>query len=407
MWALPCNELPSRVTPLNLQQYNESIEETFPQQTIQFPPQPTVSHDEVANQSTPGFNINPDHAQQCIHTPKETPRDLVTPRSPPLMNQLPTFSRLDPNCIVWYQYLVDGHHTTYSAEWSWDIEGQWLKFQKYHQQSIFSIEHNNHLMICDLLNMKLTDPLTGDKHTLKRTDKLIGTIVSFGQIAFTRCHASKQTEIFLYDRHTGYDKDVCEDDCKIGDRVVFCSWWNMDENDHYYFDITPHIAVDGAHLNMFAFNVKPLLPPITERRRRELAERVETKINQMMMVTEVMLDPRWPLVLKMASSSLYHSQQSAWMLMKHIEPIINQSVVKKKPKKGGQHPKTRVLEWTMKNTMAPPKIVFSEFTHASSDMRIWSGRLSFCGATFECKGRTKKHAAYKCYSQLCSHANLY
>eukprot|EP01083_Nonionella_stella_P139857 427529_1 len=61
------------------------------------------------------------------------------------------------------------------------------------------------------------------------------------------------------------------------------------------------------------------IPPNTTDGRRELAKRVDLKLNAMMSVAEYMLHPRWHVILKMCASDMYNAQRTAWMLMKGLE----------------------------------------------------------------------------------------
>eukprot|EP01083_Nonionella_stella_P106601 307837_1 len=272
-----------------------------------------------------------------------------------LCGTLPVFSCTDRNRIVWYQYRTSvtseniPFYVTYPAEWCWDIDGQWLRFRDYYAinprqasiiQSRFSIKFRSREMICDLLNMKLIDHLSGEEKELRRTHTLTGVIVGHGQIAFDRYYSSQEREIFLYDRATGCNE---AHHLAIGDRVEFEVWWNKNENEGFYYDAT-HIQTEGVHHAMFAFNVQrvakktpkdavvnraveyttPLLnkvpiPPNTASGRDELAKYVDLKLNAMMMVAEYMLDSRWNVILNMAASKLYNAQRTAWMLMKGLE----------------------------------------------------------------------------------------
>eukprot|EP01084_Bolivina_argentea_P126325 223695_1 len=305
-----------------------------------------------------------------------------------LNDELPTFS--SDESVIWYQHLdfftvrKIPFYVTYPAQWCWDIECQRLQFHEQyainptHAENVhsrFSIHGDSHpndanqWMFCDLLNMKVTHPNTGDEYELKRTDKLVGSITDYGQIAFDRYYSSEHAETFLYDRVTGYASTSGEDDLKIGDRVAFEVWWNKDDDDGYYYDISER-ETNGAHLDMFAFNVRSIVPdaadtPPTGIKPRALAQppervnpreddeciqvtleasqwttptlnmlsippntvnghvvltkRVDLKLNAMMKVMEYMLDPRWPVILTMASSSLYNAQRTAWMLMRSLE----------------------------------------------------------------------------------------
>eukprot|EP01084_Bolivina_argentea_P089920 162120_1 len=195
-----------------------------------------------------------------------------------LFNQIPIFSSNHPNRIIWYQYLIfvalqKPFYVTYPAEWCWDIEGQWLKFQEHYAinpreaekvDSRFSIgdpesAESSHCMVGDLLNMRVIDNNTGKEYEFKRTHKLIGTLIAYGRIEFERYDAPKEREVFLYDRNTGYCDGVRERrNVSIGDRVVFEVWWYKDDNDTYHYDVTPHISSSSQyriHFEMFAFNV--------------------------------------------------------------------------------------------------------------------------------------------------------
>eukprot|EP01083_Nonionella_stella_P035399 96587_1 len=323
--------------------------------------------------------VNKPKTQQWIT--RSTPHNMTrsAPHKKSLFNELPMFLHEDPNCVIWYQYRlpVTGNaspfYVTYPAEWCWDIEGQWLIFQEHYAinpieaattNSRFIIEDcdpihpndANHLMICDLLNMKITDQNTGHQYEFKRTNHLLGTITTFGQIAFNRYYASSEAEMFIYDRCTGYHAGCCEADFSIGDRILFDVWWNKDDTNCYHYDVR-HIQMGGIHYDMVAFNIQhddnqsttetpkeqdkwcktenrvknctvewttPLLnaqpiPPNTAIGRTELAKRVELKLNAMMMVAQYMLDARWKVILAMAASSLYHGQRTAWMLMRNLE----------------------------------------------------------------------------------------
>eukprot|EP01083_Nonionella_stella_P020166 55898_1 len=180
-----------------------------------------------------------------------------------LQDQLPLFNQSD--AITWYQYLVDGSYTTFTAEWSWDLEGQWLVFEKEYALNPKSaekchsdtyVESDLGVLMVDLLHLKAIDK-SNKSYELKRTDTLMGSLNSFGRIEFER--KKDNTEIFLYDRRTGYDQGITENDTiHVGDRVMFKVWWNKQDNDDYTYDMT-HVIEPGTgnvHFGMFAFNVR-------------------------------------------------------------------------------------------------------------------------------------------------------
>merc|ERR1712154_100966 len=68
-----------------------------------------------------------------------------------------------------------------------------------------------------------------------------------------------------------------------------------------------------------------------------------------------------------------------------------------------KHPKSVLLEWAQKNSIAPPKTVFSEFADSVRNTRIWTAKVTFCGKTIESKGSKKKDAESKCFQQLLKH----
>ena len=68
-----------------------------------------------------------------------------------------------------------------------------------------------------------------------------------------------------------------------------------------------------------------------------------------------------------------------------------------------KHPKSVLLEWAQKNSIAPPKTQFSEFADSARNMRIWTAKVTFCGKTIESKGSKKKDAESKCFQELLKH----
>ncbi len=68
-----------------------------------------------------------------------------------------------------------------------------------------------------------------------------------------------------------------------------------------------------------------------------------------------------------------------------------------------KHPKSVLLEWAQKNSIAPPKTIFSEFADSARNMRIWTAKVTFCGKTIESKGSKKKDAESACFQQLLKH----
>ena len=138
---------------------------------------------------------------------------------------------------------------TFPAECSWDIEWQWKKFREHYAMDPEAAERENskfkidveqysvgnggiQSMIGDLLNMTVVDTNSKEQFDLKRREELLGTLCAFGRIEFERTYkASKET--FLYDRKTGYDKASGENAFNIGDRVIFETWWNMNESQTY------------------------------------------------------------------------------------------------------------------------------------------------------------------------------
>ena len=155
----------------------------------------------------------------------------------------------EANKIAWYQYLIFDKYenaapfyVTYPATLSWEIDSQWLKFQEEYAINPSEAEKSyckfkapeplSHSQGCqspprmvgDLLTWKFKDTETGIQYHIKRTTKLIGTLVKHGQIEFVRYHKTNEKEIFLYDRKTGYDDTIdIENEYKeleIGDKVI-------------------------------------------------------------------------------------------------------------------------------------------------------------------------------------------
>merc|ERR1712154_608597 len=65
-----------------------------------------------------------------------------------------------------------------------------------------------------------------------------------------------------------------------------------------------------------------------------------------------------------------------------------------------KHPKSLLLEYALKNCIAPPKTIFSEFTDDARNMRIWTAKVTFCGKIIESQGAKKKDAECNCFREL-------
>merc|ERR1712154_559757 len=68
-----------------------------------------------------------------------------------------------------------------------------------------------------------------------------------------------------------------------------------------------------------------------------------------------------------------------------------------------KHPKSVLLEYALKNCIAPPKIIFSAVADTARNITIWTAKVTFCGKTAESNGVKKKDAESNCFRELLKH----
>eukprot|EP01083_Nonionella_stella_P292429 994562_1 len=214
-------------------------------------------HETKRNQQSPppiAFDINHDaDPQPNEHHLYENKEDSGEHKE----DVLPTF--LSTEALWWYQYLAyksGKSYVTFSAEWSWDIERQWIA--KEAEETEVNVEGRYRFYVedkeVDIVLMKVNQ-----EYDLKRTRKLVGRLSVYGFIEFELVQGVKMT--FLYDRTTGYGKGVREGDINIGDMVVFETIWNKKEDDTYIHNLTHLVQPGGVQCggiqhDMVAFNVR-------------------------------------------------------------------------------------------------------------------------------------------------------
>ena len=96
------------------------------------------------------------------------------------------------------------------------------------------------------------------------------------------------------------------------------------------------------------------------------------------------------------------------LMLKWVPGFVKQeAVMTTAPNPGGtsmmKHPKSVLLEWAMKNNLAPPKTEFMEYADASRNLRVWTAIVKFCGRTVEARANKKKDAEQKCFTVLLNH----
>merc|ERR1712228_1060186 len=94
--------------------------------------------------------------------------------------------------------------------------------------------------------------------------------------------------------------------------------------------------------------------------------------------------------------------------VQNAEPVFNATPQnaeeeESQPLPTTKHPKSILLEWAQKHSIAPPKTVFFEFADLRKNVRIWTAKVTFCGKTIESKGTKKKDAEQKCFAELLKH----
>ena len=145
--------------------------------------------------------------------------------------------------MPWYQMLIKVTRerrpfvVTFSAEMSWDIDGQYDTFRVHYEKdptasqllhSKFrteAVELGMQTMAVDLHHNTVVNVSTDEEFPLKRRDSLLGTLIAFGRIEFQYQYKGTK-RVFVYDQMTGYDRKTSgEAALKIGDRVIFEVWW--------------------------------------------------------------------------------------------------------------------------------------------------------------------------------------
>merc|ERR1712154_556193 len=92
---------------------------------------------------------------------------------------------------------------------------------------------------------------------------------------------------------------------------------NRSVHNNNYSKKDREINKNRENQQIFDESILSSIPPNTEKGRMDLCSRVQTKLNEMILATEYLMDSRLQHIVVLASSHLYNAQKTAWILM-HI-----------------------------------------------------------------------------------------